>query len=70
MLLQVAPLNSSSYTNDNSSPPIEYTVYDASYIYKTSTFLVTDDKDYRIKMELTNKFNQKQIIRTYYCKIS
>lgn len=70
MLLQVAPLNSNSYTNDNFSPPIEYMVYDASYIYKTKTFLVTKDKAYRIKIELINMVNEKPIIRTYYCKIS
>ncbi|MBN7771977.1 hypothetical protein [Clostridium aminobutyricum] len=68
--LQSAPLNSSTYTNVSSVNSIEYEVYDVNFISKTSSFPVTADKNYRIKIEITDKVNGNQTTQTYYCKLS
>ena len=64
--LQSAPLGSSSYTTVSGLSPSIYTVYDSVYIQHLCSFPITSTKNYRIKIEITDKVNGKQSTYTTY----
>ena len=64
--LQSAPLGSSSYTTVSGLSPSIYTVYDSAYIQHLCSFPITSTKNYRIKIEITDKVNGKQSTYTTY----
>ena len=64
--LQSAPKGSSSYSNVSGVDPEIYTVYDSLTINHLCTFPITSSKNYRIKVELTDKVNGKQYTVTKY----
>ena len=64
--LQSAPLGSSSYTNVFGVLPSTYTVYDQIYIKHLCSFPISSGKNYRIKIEITDKVNGKESTVTLY----
>ncbi len=64
--LQSAPLGSASYTNVSGVLPSTYTVYDSSSITHFCTFPISSGKNYRIKIEITDKVNGKEVTVTKY----
>ena len=64
--LQSAPLGSASYTNVSGVLPSTFTVYDSSSIAHFCTFPISSGKNYRIKIEITDKVNGKQATVTKY----
>ena len=68
--LQSAPSGSTSYTTVSGLSPSVYTVYDSAYIKHLCSFPITSTKDYRIKIEITDKVNGKQSTYTTYKKMT
>lgn len=68
--LQSAPLGSTSFTTVSGVSPSIYTVYDSPYIKHLCSFPITSTKDYRIKIEITDKVNGKQATYTTYQKLT
>lgn len=68
--LQSAPLGSSSFTNVSGVSPSTYTVYDTASITHLCSFPITSSKDYRIKIELTDEVNGKEVTWTKYKELS
>ena len=64
--LQSAPSGSSSYTNVPGVTPSTYTVYNRSSIAHLCSFPISTTKNYRIKIELTDKVNGKVATVTRY----
>ena len=64
--LQSAPLGSSSYTNVSGVLPSTYTVYDTTGITHLCSFPISSGKNYRIKVEITDKVNGKESTVTLY----
>ncbi|MCI8285647.1 MAG: hypothetical protein HFE90_10370 [Firmicutes bacterium] len=64
--LQSAPAGSSSYTNVSSVNPSIKTVYNTNSIYHICDFPITQNKNYRIKVELSDNVNGKKSSNTYY----
>ena len=55
--LQSAPLGSSNYSNVSGISPSTRTVYNTTYIYHTCNFNISSQKDYRIKVEISQTIN-------------
>ena len=68
--LQSAPLGSASYTNVSGVLPSIYTVYNQSYIKHLCSFPISSSKNYRIKIEVTDKVNGKEATVTLYKTLS
>ncbi len=68
--LQSAPLGSSSYTNVSGVLPSTYTVYDTTGITHLCSFPISSGKNYRIKVEITDKVNGKKSTATLYKTLS
>lgn len=68
--LQSAPLGSASYTNVSGVLPSTYTVYNQSYIKHLCSFPISSSKNYRIKIEVTDKVNGKEATVTLYKTLS
>ena len=68
--LQSAPLGSASYTNVSGVLPSTYTVYNTSYIDHICSFPISSGKNYRIKVEVTDKVNGKISTVTLYKTLS
>ena len=68
--LQSAPLGSSSYTNVSGVLPSTYTVYDTTRITHLCSFPISSGKNYRIKVEITDKVNGKKSTATLYKTLS
>ena len=64
--LQSAPLGSASFTNVSGVLPSIQTVYDRSNITHLCSFPISTSKNYRIKIEITDKVNGKQATVTKY----
>lgn len=64
--LQSAPLGSSSYTNVTGVSPSTYTVYNRGSISHLCSFPVSNGKNYRIKIEITDSVNGKVATTTLY----
>ena len=64
--LQSASLGSASYSNVSGVSPSTYTVYNQPYIKHLCTFPITSSKNYRIKIEITDKVNGKGSTVTLY----
>ena len=64
--LQSAPLGSISYSNVSGVLPSTLTVYNQSYIKHLCSFPISSSKNYRIKIELTEKYNGKKTTATIY----
>ena len=64
--LQSAPAGSSSYTNVSSVNPSIKTVYNTNSITHICNFSITQNKNYRIKVELSDEVNGKKSSHTYY----
>lgn len=64
--LQSAPAGSSSYTNVSSADPSVKTVYNTNSIHHICDFPITQNKNYRIKVELSDNVNGKKSSNTYY----
>ena len=68
--LQSAPLGSASYTNVSGVLPSTYTVYNQSDIKHLCSFPISSSKNYRIKIEVTDKVNGKEATVTLYKTLS
>lgn len=68
--LQSAPLGTTSFSNVSGVNPSTYTVEDQTMILHVCTFSITSDKEYRIKVEITDKVNGIQVTKTYYQALS
>ena len=64
--LQSAPLGSSSYTNVSGILPSTYTVHNTSHINHLCSFPISSSRNYRIKVEVTDKVNGKESTVTLY----
>lgn len=64
--LQSAPLGSVSYSNVSGVFPSTQTVYDQSNITHLCSFPISTGKNYRIKIEITDKVNGKVATVTKY----
>ena len=63
--LQSAPLGTTSYTDVKDST-LTKTVEDQTSILHTCSYGISSDKEYRIKVKLTDKVNGTQVTKTYY----
>lgn len=63
--LQSAPLGTTKFTDVSGSTKTK-TVEDQISILHTCTFNITSDKEYRIKIQLTDKVDGIQVTKTYY----
>ena len=63
--LQSAPLGTTSFTDVKDSTKTK-TVEDQTSILHSCSFNITSDKEYRIKVKLTDKVNGIQSTDTYY----
>ena len=63
--LQSAPLGTTSFTDVKGSTKTK-TVEDQTSILHSCSFNITSDKEYRIKVKLTDKVNGTQVTKTYY----
>lgn len=68
--LQSASLGSSVYTNVSGIQPSTYTVYNQASITHICSFPISSNKEYRIKIELTDKVNGKTVTVTRYKNLS
>ena len=68
--LQSASLGSSSYTDVSGVIPSTYTVYDTSSIHHLCSFPISSSRNYRIKIEITDKVNGKIATTTLYKTLS
>lgn len=68
--LQSAPLGSASYTNVSGVLPSTYTVYNKASITHTCSFPISSNKNYRIKIEITDVVDGKKSTFTKYQKLS
>lgn len=68
--LQSAPLGSSVYTNVSGVLPSTHTVYNQSYIDHLCSFPISSGRNYRIKIEITDKVNGKEATVTLYKTLS
>lgn len=66
---QSAPLGTTRFTNVSNSTST-YTVEDETMIIHICNFNITSDKEYRIKIELTDKVNGTQVTKTFYQALS
>ncbi len=64
--LQSASLGSSAYTNVLGVNPSTYTVYNTGAITHLCSFPISSNRNYRIKIELTDKVNGKEATVTLY----
>lgn len=64
--LQSASLGSSSYSNVSGILPSSYTVYNTASITHLCNFPISSNRNYRIKIELTDKVNGKVATVTLY----
>ena len=64
--LQSAPLGSSLYSNVSGVLPSTQTVYNQIYINHLCSFPISSSKNYRIKIEITDKVNGKVSTTTLY----
>ncbi|MHC1723934.1 MAG: hypothetical protein AB9836_12110 [Aminipila sp.] len=70
MTLQSAALGSSSYSNVSGVSSSSRTVYDTTIILHSCDFPITSSKDYRVKIQLTDKVNGVESTVTSYCYLS
>ena len=63
--LQSAPLGTTRFTDVEGSTQTK-TVEDSISILHACSFGISSDKEYRIKIELTDKVNGIQVTKTYY----
>ena len=68
--LQSAPLGTSTYTNVTGVLPSTHTVYNTTGITHLCSFPITSSKNYRIKIEITDKVNGKTSTATLYKTLS
>ena len=68
--LQSAPLGTSSFSKVSGVSPETYTVNNKVAILHECYFDITSDKEYRIKIELTDKVNGNEVTKTYYQELS
>ncbi|WP_312353577.1 hypothetical protein [Aminipila sp.] len=68
--LQSAPLGSSTYSNVSNVSTEKKTVYDRTTITHICYFPITSDKNYRIKIQLTDEVNGVESTVTTYCNLS
>ncbi|MFV0518303.1 MAG: hypothetical protein ACK5MV_12990 [Aminipila sp.] len=68
--LQSASLGSSSYSNVSGVSPESRTVYDRSSISHVVSFPISSSKDYRVKIELTDKVNGIESTTTTFCYLT
>lgn len=64
--LQSASLGSTNFSDVSGVDPVVYTVENQSYISHKCYFTITSNKEYRIKIELTDKVNGIITTKTYY----
>nr|WP_315025186.1 hypothetical protein [uncultured Aminipila sp.] len=67
--LQSAALGSSSYSNVSDSSKTK-TVYESSGITHVVIFSISSNKDYRVKIQLTDEVNGVESTTTTYCYLS
>lgn len=67
--LQSATLGTTKFTDVSGSTDTK-TVEDQMSILHICNFSITSDKEYRIKIELTDKVNGIQVTKTYYQALS
>lgn len=67
MTLQSAPLGSSNYSKVSSVPVETKTVKNQPVITHSVTFPITSDKEYRVKIQLTDEVNNVEATITRYC---
>lgn len=68
--LQSAPLGSTSFSTVPGVSPSTKTVYNEKSIYHTCDFPITSQKDYRIKISITDKLNGVTSTSIQYKKLS
>lgn len=68
--LQSAPLGSTKFTNVSNVDPSTYTVEDEVTILHQHSFPITSDKEYRIKIQITDEVNGITTTKTYYQDLS
>jgi len=68
--LESAPLGTTSFTKVDGVNSKIKTVLDTSSIRHICDFPITSDREYRIKIELTDKVNGMEITATYYCALT
>lgn len=68
--LQSAPLGTTTYSNVSGVSPSIYTVENKVAILHTCTFNITSNKEYRIKIEITDEVNGIAKTKTYYQPLS
>ena len=68
--LQSAPLGTTNFSKVSGVSPATYTVENQSMILHQCNFSITSDKEYRIKIELTDKIDGTQVTKTYYSALS
>lgn len=66
IILQSASSGSSSFTNVSNVGPNVLTVYNTKNIKHSCSFPITADKEYRIKVEITDKVNNQTKTITKY----
>lgn len=67
--LQSAPLGTTEYSNVSGVSPSVYTVNEVSILH-TCTFSITSNKEYRIKIQITDEVNGITTTKTYYETLS
>lgn len=64
--LQSAPLNTSTFKDVSNVSPNVYKVYNTKNIYHLCSFPITSDKEYRIRIEITDEVSGIPKTTTYY----
>ena len=68
--LQSAPSGTTSFSNVSGVSPDTLTVKNSPYISHKCYFTITSDKDYRIKIQITDNVNGVEVTKTYYEELS
>lgn len=68
--LQSAALGSNSYSNVSGVSSKTKTVYESSGITHVVIFSISSNKDYRVKIQLTDEVNGVESTTTTYCYLS
>ncbi len=68
--LQSASLGSSSYSNVSGVSPATKTVYDRTAISHQVRFSISSNKDYRVRIDLTDEVNGVESTTTTYCYLT